>query len=320
MNTLSSLIKLFTSESFYAAAVVAGTPLLFATLGEILTEKVGNLNLGVEGMMLMGGVMGFMVGFKTGNPIVAMLAAMVSGGCGAAIYAFLTISLRANQVVSGLALTIFGTGFASFIGTSLVGEVAPNGIKAFFTPTTIPLLGQIPILGPIFFRQDVFVYFGYIMATLIGIYLYKTSTGLNTMSIGENPNAADAVSINITLYKYIHIIAGGALCGLGGAYLSLVYVPAWQDNVTAGRGWIAVALVIFASWNPYKAIIGAFLFGGLDIIGFRIQGTGLQISQYLIDMLPYLVTIIILVVVSFRKSKKNAPPKGLGIPYFREER
>lgn len=306
--------------SFLAAAIVAGTPLLFATLGEILCEKVGNLNLGVEGMMLMGAVMGFMVGFKTGNPILAMLAAMAAGGLGAGIYAFLTISLRANQVVSGLALTIFGTGFASFLGTSLVGEVAPDGIKSFFAQVSIPVLSKIPFLGPILFNQDPFVYFGYIMAVIIGIYLYKTSMGLNMMSIGENPNAADAVSINITVYKYAHIIAGGALCGLGGAYLSLVYVPAWQDNVTAGRGWIAVALVIFASWNPYKALIGAYLFGGLDIIGFRIQGTGIQISQYLIDMLPYLVTIVILVVVSFRKSKKNAPPKGLGIPYYREER
>lgn len=306
--------------SFLAAAIVAGTPLLFATLGEILNEKVGNLNLGVEGMMLMGAVMGFMVGLKTGSPLLAMLAAMAAGGFGALIYAYLTISLRANQVVTGLALTIFGTGFASYVGKSLIGEVAPDGIKNFFTPYAIPLISKIPFVGPVFFKQDAFVYFGYIVAIIIGIYFYKTSTGLNMMSIGENPNAADAVSINIRLYKYIHIVVGGALCGLGGAYLSLVYVPAWQENVTAGRGWIAVALVIFASWNPYKAILGAYLFGGLDIIGFRIQGTGLQISQYLIDMLPYLVTIVILVVVSMRKSKKNAPPKALGTAYFREER
>lgn len=307
-------------ESFLAAAIVAGTPLLFATLGEILCEKVGNLNLGLEGMMLMGAVMGFMVGLKTGNPMLAMLAAMVAGAFGAGIFAFLTISLRANQVVSGLALTIFGTGFASFIGKSLVGEVAPQGIKSFFTPVAIPLISKIPFIGPIFFRQDAFVYFGYAIAIIMGIYMYQTSKGLNMLSIGENPNAADSVSINISLYKYIHILVGGALCGLGGAYLSLVYVPAWQENVTAGRGWIAVALVIFASWNPYKALIGAYLFGGLDIIGFRIQGTGLQISQYLIDMLPYLVTILILVIVSMRKSRKNAPPKGLGNAYYREER
>lgn len=306
--------------SFLASAIVAGTPLLFATLGEILCEKVGNLNLGVEGMMLMGSVMGFMVGLKTGSPLLAMLAAMAAGGAGAFIYAFLTISLRTNQVVTGLALTIFGTGFASYAGKSLVGESAPEGIKSFFAPYAIPLFSKIPALGPILFKQDPFIYFGYFVAIIIGVYLYKTSVGLNMMSIGENPSAADAVSINIRLYKYIHIVLGGALCGLGGAYLSLVYVPSWQDNVTAGRGWIAVALVIFASWNPYKALIGAYLFGGLNIIGFYIQGTSIQISQYLIDMLPYIVTIVILVVVSMKKSKKNAPPKALGNAYFREER
>lgn len=305
---------------FLAAAIVAGTPLLFATLGEILNEKVGNLNLGVEGMMLMGAVMGFMVGLKTGNPILALLAAMLAGGFGAGLFAYLTISLRANQTVTGLALTIFGTGFASFLGQTLVGEVAPDSIKAFFAPLPIPLLSKVPVLGPIFFNQDPFVYFGYVMAIVIGIYFYRTSIGLNMISIGENPNAADAVSINIRVYKYAHIIAGGALCGLGGAYLSLVYVPAWQENVTAGRGWIAVALVIFSAWNPYKAIIGAYLFGALDIVGYYIQGTGIPISQYLIDMLPYTVTIVILVVVSLRKSKKNAPPKALGNAYFREER
>jgi ABC-type uncharacterized transport system permease subunit len=150
--------------------------------------------------------------------------------------------------------------------------------------------------------------------------LYKTSKGLNLRAIGENPGCADAASINITLYKYIHILMGGALCGLGGAYLSLVYIPNWQENVVAGRGWIAIALVIFSAWNPYKAILGAFLFGGLDIIGFRLQGAGIHISQYLVDMLPYLVTIGILVVVSMKKSKRNAPPKNLGTPYFREDR
>lgn len=303
---------------FLSTAIIAGTPLLFATLGEILTEKVGNLNLGVEGMMIMGAVIGFMIGIKTGNPMLAMLAAMAAGGLGAAIYAYLTISLRANQVVTGLVLTIFGTGFASFVGQTLVGQVAPDSIKNFFKPVGIPLLSKIPFIGPIVFHQDVFVYFGYFMAVIIGIYLYKTSIGLNMMSIGENPNAADAVSINITLYKYVHIIVGGALCGLGGAYLSLVAVPSYQDGVTAGRGWIAVALVIFAAWNPYKAIIGSYLFGALSIIG--VYADNLPISRYFIDMVPYLVTIIILVVVSARKSKKNAPPKGLGNPYYREER
>jgi ABC-type uncharacterized transport system permease subunit len=309
-----------TVVSFLAAAVVAGTPLLFATLGEVLTEKVGNLNLGVEGMMLMGAVAGFYIGFLTENPLLALLAAMLSGAAGALIYAVLTVSLRANQVVTGLTLTIFGTGFAGFMGQRLVGEIVPDALKSFFKPVTIPILGQLPFVGEIFFQQDVFVYLGYLTAVLLGVYLYKTKTGLNLRAIGENPAAADAASVNVTLYKYVHILLGGALCGLGGAYLSLVYVPAWQENITAGRGWIAVALVIFSAWNPYKALLGSYLFGGLDIIGFRIQGTGFPVSQYFLDMLPYLVTMIVLTVVSMKKSKEKSPPKGLGVPYFREER
>jgi general nucleoside transport system permease protein len=306
--------------SFLAAAIVAGTPLLFATLGEIITEKSGNLNLGVEGMMLMGAVTGFGVGMTTGNPIIAMISAALAGALGGLIFAFLTISLRANQVVTGLTLTIFGTGFASFVGKKFVGSMSPESIRMFFRPVEIPLLGDIPFIGPVFFRQDVFVYLSYFTVIALGLYLYNTSKGLNLRAIGENPGAADAASININLYKYLHILLGGALAGLGGAYLSLVYIPAWQENVTAGRGWIAVALVIFAIWNPYKAIIGAYVFGGLDILGFRLQGTSIQISQYLLSALPYLVTIGVLVAISMRKSKKNSPPKGLGVPYFREER
>lgn len=304
--------------NFLSAAVVAGTPLLFATLGEIITQKAGNLNLGVEGMMLMGGVIGFIAGFNTGNAVIALLAAMVAGSLGALIYAFATVTLKANQNVTGLTLTIFGTGFSSFVGKSVVGKVTPDSIKTFFKPIEIPVLSKIPILGKVLFSQDLFIYIGYICTILLTIYLYKTSKGLNLKAVGENPSAAAAASINIELYKYVHILLGGALSGLGGAYLSLVYVPAWQENITAGRGWIAVALVVFAAWNPSKAIIGAFLFGGLDILRFRI--TDSFISIYFMDMIPYIVTIVLLVFVNIKKSNKNAPPKSLGVPYFREER
>jgi general nucleoside transport system permease protein len=307
-------------EAFLAAAIVAGTPILFATLGEIMTEKVGNLNLGIEGMMLMGAVVGFICGFRTGSPALALLAAIAAGGTGALIFAFLTVSLRANQVVTGLTLTIFGTGLSSFLGKEVMGQVTPDTIQQFFAKVEIPLLSKIPFIGPIFFKQDPFVYLGYITAILLGLYLYKTSTGLNVRAVGENPGAADAASINVTLYKYIHVVSGGGLCGLGGAYLSLVYVPAWQENITAGRGWIAVALVIFAAWNPYKALIGAFLYGGLDIIGFRMQGTKIVVSQYLIDMLPYVVTIFVLILASMNKNRRNGAPKALGNAYYREER
>lgn len=305
---------------FLTAAVIAGTPLLFATIGEIFTQRSGHLNLGVEGMMLMGAVAGFSASIGTQSAAIALLAAMLGGGAGALIYAVLTVTLRADQNVTGLALTIFGTGFSAFMGKELIGQIVPEAVKAFFKPVAIPLLGQIPVIGPVFFQHDAFVYLGYIVAIIGGIYLFKTRLGLNLRSVGESPAAADAGGINITLYKYLHILIGGALCGLGGAYLSLVYVPAWQENVTAGRGWIAVALVIFANWSPYKALLGAYLFGGLDILRFRVQGFKLPINDHFVAMLPYLVTIIVLVVASMRNSKENAAPKGLGVPYFREDR
>ncbi|MCR4435952.1 MAG: ABC transporter permease [Clostridiales bacterium] len=306
--------------SFLTAAIQAGTPLLFATLGETITEKSGNLNLGVEGMMLMGAVFGFQIGLSTSNPVLALVGAVVAASLGALIFAFLTVTLRANQTVTGLVLSIFGSGVAGFIGQKLAGKVLPNVVKNFFKPVKVPLLADVPYVGQILFNQDLLVYLGYIVIILSGIYLYHTRKGLNLRVTGENPAAADAAGINVSLYKYLHILIGGALCGLGGAYLSLVYVPAWQENITAGRGWIAVALVIFATWNPYKVLLGSYFFGGLDIIGFRLQKFNIRLSQYILDMLPYVVTILVLIAISLRRSKDNAPPKGLGEPYFREER
>lgn len=305
---------------FLFLAVQAGTPLLFATLGEIMTEKVGNLNLGVEGMMLIGAVAGFSVGFIAHNPLLALVGAFIAGALAALIYAFLTVTLRVNQVVTGLSLTIFGTGVAGFAGKTLAGKLVPDDVKSFFKTTKIPLLGDIPVIGKVFFQQDWFVYLGYLLVILIGIYIYKTKMGLNMRMVGENPAAADASGINVSLYKYVHILLGGALCGLGGAYLTLVYVPAWQENITAGRGWIAVALVIFATWNPYKSIVGAYFFGALSIAGLYLQKFDIKISLFLIDMLPYITTIIVLIFISLKKVRENSPPKALGEPYFREDR
>ncbi len=306
--------------SFLNAAVQAGTPLLFATLGEILTEKAGNLNLGAEGTMLIGAVAGFLAGMSTANPFLAILGAAAGGAFFGAIYAFLTVTLKANQVVTGLSLTILGTGISSFVGKGLNGMVVPDPIKSFFTIKKVPLLGDIPFIGDVFFKQNLFVYLGYITAIILFIYIYKTRFGLNLRMVGENPSAADASGINVDLYKYVHILLGGALSGLGGAYLSLVYVPAWQENVTAGRGWIAVALVIFATWNPLKALFSSYFFGGLDILGFRLQKYDMHVSQYMIDMLPYAATIFVLIMISMRKKKEYMPPKELGNAYFREER
>ena len=306
--------------AFLSAAVVAGTPLLFASLGGILCERVGNQNLGIEGMMLMGAVAGFITAIKTSSPIAAMAAAALAGLIGALIYAVLAITMRTNQVVTGLTLTMFGTGLANFLGKPYINLMTPLKVKSFFAAKAIPLLSEIPIIGPIFLKQDVFIYFGYLTVLVLGFYLFKTRPGLNMRAVGQNPAAADAASINVTLYKYAHVLLGGALCGLGGAYLSLVYVPSWQENITAGLGWIAVALIIFATWNPYKAVFGSYLFGGLTILGFRLQGAGMHINQYLVDMTPYIVTILVLVLVSQGHNPKNAPPKALGEPYFREER
>lgn len=306
--------------AFLAATVVAGTPLLFATLGELITEKAGNLNLGVEGMMLMGAVMGFAVGLWTGNPYLALLGAIGAGAAGAAVYAVLTVLFRANQVVTGLTLTIFGTGFASFVGKSFMGVRAPATVKSLFATVEIPVLSKISVIGPMFFQQDIFIYFGYIVTICTSLYLWKTKKGLNLKAVGENAAAADASGINVNLYKYVHIILGGALCGLGGAYMSLVTVPVWQENVVAGRGWIAVALVIFASWKPSKAMIGAFLFGGLNILGYRLQSMGIHISQYIVDMVPYLATILIVIVSTRKNRKEDMGPADLTNPYFREDR
>jgi len=307
-------------EGFLAAAVVASTPLLFATLGEIITEKAGHLNLGVEGLMLMGAVMGFAAGYETGSPWIGLLGALVAGGMGALIFAFLTVSLRANQVVTGLTLTIFGTGFSSFIGKNYVGMPVPVSIKEAFASRGVPLLGDIPFFGPVFFQQDLFIYGSYAAVILGTLYLFKTRKGLNLRAVGESSAAADASGVNVTLYKYVHICAGGALCGLGGAYMSLAMMAVWQENVVAGRGWIAVALVIFASWNPVKALVGSLLFGGLSILGFRLQSMGIHVSQYWVDMLPYAATIIIIILSSRKNKKENQPPANLGNAYFREER
>ncbi len=305
---------------FLSSAVIAGTPLLFATLGCILGEKVGNLNLGIEGMMLMGAIGGFIFGFNTGNVFLALLFSMLLGAAGALIYSVLTVSLRASQVVTGLALTIFGSGFSSFIGTEYVGKTLPQNIQELLSPIKIPLISKIPFIGEALFNQSIFVYLGYICAILIFFYLNFTKYGLNMKMVGENPYAADAAGINVSLYKYINLLVAGGLCGLGGGFLSLVYIPSWQENVTAGRGWIAVALVIFVGWNPIKAVFGAILFGGLDILGVRLQGTGIEVNQYFITMLPYITTIVVLVIGGIKKNNLNSPPQALGEAYFREDR
>jgi ABC-type uncharacterized transport system permease subunit len=303
--------------SILAAAVTAGTPLLYAALGEIITERAGVLNLGVEGMMLAGAVTGFMITVSTGNPWLGALVAILAGGAIALIHAVLCVTLQANQVVSGLALTIFGTGLSGYLGKSYIGIPAPKTFSKF----AIPALSDIPLIGPVLFNQDALVYCSYLIVPIIWFYVYKTKHGLNLRAIGENPAAADAVGINVFALRYLYIIIGGMLAGLGGAYLSLAYAPAWLENMTAGRGWIAVALVIFATWNPLKAVGGAYLFGGVDALGYRMQVLGLDVSSFFLKMLPYVFTIIVLIFATTQTKKKHiGAPGALALPYDREER
>lgn len=302
--------------SILAASITAGTPILYAALGELITERAGVTNLGVDGMMLVGAATGFMAAVNFGNPWIAVLVALVAGGLMALIHAFLTITLRANQIVSGLALTLFGSGLSDYLGKAYVGMRTEH----VFSKLAVPGLSEIPIIGPVMFKQDALVYLSYVLVAIAAFYLYKTRAGLFLRALGENPAAVDAVGINVFGLRYLYVVIGGALAGLGGAYLSLAYAPCWLENMTAGRGWIAVALVIFALWDPWRALAGSYLFGGIDALGFHLQVMGVQISIFILNMLPYIFTILVLTLVLIRKGGRLAAPQALGLPYDREER
>lgn len=300
-----------------ASAITAGTPILYAALGEILAERAGILNLGVEGMMLVGAVSGFILALHTSNPWAGLLLAMLAGGAMAFIHAFLTVTLKANQVVSGLALTLFGTGLSGYLGKSYVGIRLPESFNA----VPVPVLSEIPFIGPVLFNHDPLVYLSYLVVPVLWFVVFRTRAGLNLRAVGENPAAADSVGINVFRTRYLYVIAGGMLAGIGGAYLSLHYVPSWVENMTAGRGWIAVALVIFATWNPANALWGAYLFGGLDALGLRLQTMNVTVSPYFLKMLPYIFTVLVLILVTRRNMlSRIGSPRALGLPYDREER
>lgn len=300
-----------------ATAVTAGTSILYAALGEVLAERSGILNLGVEGMMLVGAVSGFICALKTDNPWIGLLVAMLAGGLLALVHAFLTVTLRANQVVSGLALTMFGTGLSGYLGQSYVGVPLTTPFK----DVAIPVLKDIPVIGPVLFNQDPIVYLSYLLVPLLWFYVYHTRAGLQMRAAGENPSAADSMGINVFRARYLYVIVGGMLAGIGGAYLSLHYVPSWMENMTAGRGWIAVALVIFATWNPVNALWGSYLFGGIDALGFRLQTFDVTVSPFFLKMLPYIFTVLVLILVTKRNlAGRIGSPQALGLPYDREER
>lgn len=313
--------------AFLYAAILASVPLLYGTLGEILIEKSGNINLGVEGMMYLGAIMGFLGGFVFDSALMALLFAVMAGMAGAAVYAFVTVTLKANQNVAGLTLTIFGTGIANFIGETLK-ENYPAGtifisdkVKAVLLPLKTGTLAELPVIGKLLFSHSILTYLVVLFAIIMGIYLAKTRLGLNLRAVGENPAAADAMGVNVSRCKYIHILIGGGLCGLGGAYVSLVTaVGNWQPNIIGGQGWIALALVIFSSWNPGKAIFGALVFGALSVLRLYIPKEVIDIPGAIFSMLPFIVTCLVLIFSSIRMKRENQQPAGCGINYFREER
>ena len=316
-------------------AILNGTPLMYGTLGEILTEKSGNMNLGVEGMMYMGGAVGLAGAFYYGKMagdgaigtvavLIAILLAFIAGALGALIFSFITISLRANQNVTGLALAIFGTGIGQFVGEYMRNKeggyvVISNELKNFFQSSPFPkVLQDIPVIGKLIFGHNFFVYLGIIIAVVMAFYINKTRFGLNLRAVGESPATADAAGINITRYKYLATVLGGGISAIGGmVYIMTIAGGVWNHLGLSGEGWLAVALVIFCLWRPLNAIWGSALFGALMILYLRVQ---LPIPSEIYKILPYVVTIIVLVFTSLRKKRENQPPESLGIAYFREER
>ncbi len=300
-----------------SAAVPAGTPLLFGTLGEILAERSGIMNLGVEGMMLIGAVMGFSAAFYTGNPWPGFALAALMGGLLSLIHAFISINLRGNQVVSGLALTMFGTGLSGLLGRRFIGVPLPASAK--IGGIKIPLLSDIPFLGPLLFRFDPLAYIAIALVPIMWFLLYKTSLGISIRSVGEDPATADAMGVNVFAIRYLCTFIGGVLAGIGGAYLSIVYTPSWIEGMTAGAGWIVIALTIFSLWSPLRALLGAYLFGGVKVLQYRLQPFG--ISPNLLNTLPFILTILVLMAASGEVMRRRiGAPSALGLPYSREEK
>ena len=326
---------LATIFAFINAAIIQGIPLLFGATGEIITEKSGNLNLGIPGIMYMGGISGIIGGYlyehSAENPaawlciLIPFISSLLGSSLMALIYSFLTITLRVNQNVTGLALTTFGIGVGNFFGGSLLSFFGETGSISLLKTgncykAKLPFADNLGLFGKTFLSLGFLAYLAIIIALVTSYVLNRTRTGLNLRAVGENPATADAAGINITKYKYLSTLIGGAVAGLGGLYFVMDYTGgAWTNNGFGDRGWLAIAIVIFAVWKPGMAILSSFLFGGLYILCVYIPGLSSSAKE-LINMLPYVVTILVLVVVSMRKKRENQPPAHLGLSYFREDR
>ena len=298
-------------EQIIITIATAATPLLIAAIGELVVERSGVLNLGVEGMMVMGAVTGFAVAYTTGNPWLGFFAAIIVGALFSLLFGFLTLTLVTNQVATGLALTLLGLGLSGMIGESFTGL---PGIKL---PTLyIPGLSDLPFVGKLVFGQDPVFYLSIALVAAVAWFLFRTRAGLTLRSVGDNHGSAHALGINVIRIRYLAVMFGGACAGMAGGYLSLVYTPQWIENMTAGRGWIALALVVFASWRPWRVLAGAYLFGAVSIGQLHAQALGIGVPSQLLSALPYLATIVVLVLISRnRRLTMVNTPASLGRPF-----
>jgi general nucleoside transport system permease protein len=305
MDTLIQLVVL---------TLAAGTPLVFAALGELVTEKSGVLNLGVEGMMLVGAVTSFIATAASHSPWTGVLCGMLAGAALSLIFAVLTLSLHANQVASGLALSLFGVGLSAFVGLPYVSVVI-QGLQ----PLALAGLSDLPVVGRLLFSHSALVYLSLALFAGVHLFLYRSRAGLVVQAVGENPQAAHAIGYRVVAIRYACVLFGGACAGLGGAYLAVAYTPSWVEGMTAGRGWIALALVVFATWKPWRVLLGAYLFGGVTLAQFQAQAAGVDIASQVFSMLPYLATIVVLAFISrdALTIRLNAPA-SLGKPFHAE--
>jgi len=296
--------------------ITAGTPLLFTATGEVLSERASVLNLGLEGLMLIGAMTGFWFGNLTGSRWLALLMVMVVCGFLGLVLGFLMITLRTNQIATGIAFTIFCTGLTSILGKPFLGVVA----KSPFKKIPMPFLDGLPLLK-LLLNQDVLVYLALLIAILAWLFMYETKSGLHLRASGDNPGTVDSLGVSVFGIRYLYTIVGSMLAGIGGAYLSLAYSPSWIEGMAAGRGWLTIALVNFALWNPIRGILGAYLFGIFYALSYRIEAMGIAVPSYFLRMIPYVLPILILIMVSLRNKQHGSPaPKSLCLPYIRESK
>ena len=305
MNELTQIVVL---------TLAAGTPLVFAALGELVVEKSGVLNLGVEGMMLVGAIASFVVAAKTNAPWLGVAAGALAAALVSMIFAVIVLTLRANQVATGLALSLFGVGLSAFIGRPYMSVVI-QGIK----PVAVPGLTDLPVVGKLVFGHNPLVYVSIALFIAVELFLYRSRAGLVLRAVGESPESAHAIGYRVIAIRYAAVLFGGACAGLAGAFLAVAYTPSWVEGMTAGRGWIALALVVFASWKPWRVMIGAYLFGSVTLAQFQAQAAGVEVASQLLAMLPYLATIVVLAIISRDATtiRLNAPA-SLGKPYHPE--